>query len=736
MEKFIFAIKWLSLTVKRGFIFFGELMAGSEGNEPKRKVLRYFIYFIILLAVNFLVGKNIGSTRFSLYSNIAIFLLVNINIILLLVLMLVIFRNLAKLLSEAHSNIFGSRLKFKLVIFSVALTIMPVSVIFLFAGTLINDSINKWFNEQIDSALSSSMYLMDDYRGMVKQGLLDYTLLISRIITDRNLYAEQKDLKTFINGYAGKNFLTGISVYDKSGSRVIFKDDTHINYIPNISAKYLNSVLKGNKETGYDYLNKMHVYWAGIPIERSGKVYGAVFSYKAISGKIANDIDLIQDARDKYRESKFFSYPIKKSYLMLLATMSLLVIFSGIWGSILFAKSITKPVEDLADASVDISRGNFNVEVKEQGGDEISYLIRTFNRMVKQLSMHTNELHAKNTILSEMYNQIARDSIYIDTIFKNVDSALILINRDMKPLKTNARADALIFNSKDEIDGSVMHDLESFALSDDTDFYRDIEFTINKERRMLSVKFSKILSDDGEFQILLVITDITDVINVQRINIWKETAARIAHEVKNPLTPIKLMAERVKKRSSELRETDVKKIIQGSMDTIVAETDNLLELIEEFNFFARLPKPKKSPVELSELVNEVFSLYSQTHPYIKFDYSGECGLIIQGDRGQLRRMLQNLVGNAVFAISRSGEIIISAVYSAGENIEIKIVDTGSGIKDEDISKIFDPYFSKRSGGTGLGLAIVKKIVEEHSGGIKVESSPNGTTFTITLPRGA
>ncbi len=741
MDKLTGAVKRLFFKARRALVSFGKLLIESTGQNPKRKILQYLAYFIIIIAMNFLVGKNIGNSRYPWYSNVSIFLLVNINIILLLVLMLVIFRNLAKLLSDAHSNIFGSRLKFKLVIFSVALTVMPVAVIFFFASTLINDSINKWFNNQVDSALSSSVALMEDYRNMVRQDLFDQTVLISQIITDRNLYigSGKKRLESFINNYAGKNLVAGISVYDRKGGEILLKDNTGRNYMPVISAKYLDSVLKGNKETGYDFFDNTQIYWVGIPVTGQGnnpdRIYGALFTYKTIPRKIADDIDLIQDSRDKYRESEFFSYPVKKSYFMLLVMMSLLVVFSGIWGSILFARGITRPIEALADASVEISRGNLDVEVKEQGGDEISYLIRTFNRMAKLLSVHTKELHTKNEILSEMYNQISRDNMYIDAIFKNVDSALILLSHDMKLLKTNARADLLLANNKEQVDGSIMGDLESFASSGETDFFKNVELVINDEKRIFSMSFSKISSDDEELQMLLVIADVTDIVNAQRISVWKEVATRIAHEVKNPLTPIKLVAERVKKRSLELRETDVREIIQESMDTIVTEADNLLELVEEFNLFARLPKAKKYPIEVSGLVNEVLSLYTETYPNVNFSYTGEDGLIIQGDRHQLRRVLQNLISNAIFAMSQSGAVTISAFSSGGGDIEIKIKDTGSGIKQEDIFKIFDPYFSKRSGGTGLGLAIVKKIVEEHSGGIGVESGPDGTVFTITLPRG-
>lgn len=718
---------------------FGKLIVLSPRGGPKQRILQYSVYFFIVVAINVVVGKNIGNTKYPWYSNVSIFLLVNINIILILVLILVIFRYLAKLLSDVQNSVFGSRLKVKVLIFSAAMTVVPVTAILLLS-TFVNGSINRWFTSQIDGALESSIVLMEDYQKIVRQDLYDQSILISQIIADKQLYkgSQKETLENFMLNYVGKNLVVGVSVFDYNGSEILNYDNIDRRYLKSITKRYLASVLKGNTESGYEFIDNIQLYWVGAPVinvvNSRDTVYGALFTYKLTPKKITDDIDLIHDARETYRQSEFFSFPIKKSYFMLLILMSLLVIFAGIWGSIFFAGSITGPIENLAVASQEISKGNLNVSLPEKGNDEISYLVKTFNSMAHELNIHTRELNLKNEKLSEMYAQISRDNMYIDAIFKNVAAAIMLFGPDNIILKTNSRADKILKENKNEFDVKIMPEIAAFSASQESEFFKNLQMIVNDETRTFSLSLSKIVSLDEE-QTLSVLDDVTDIINAQRISVWKEVATRIAHEVKNPLTPIKLVAERVKKRSDSLAEAPMKNMISESMDTVITETENLLELVEDFNMYARLPKAKKYPIDIRALISDTMALYKDTYPNVAFDTDCPEGVVLCGDRHQLRRVFQNVITNAIHAMRQEGVVSIAARNIEGGFVEIKISDTGPGINQEDIFKVFEPYFSKRSGGTGLGLAIVKRIIEEHDGKITVESGPAGAAFTITLPGG-
>lgn len=732
-------IKGFLETARKKMIKFGKLLILSSRGDPKRRILQYSVYFVIVVVINIVVGKNIGNAKYPWYSNVSIFLLVNINVIMILVLVLVIFRYLAKLLLDVQNSIFGSRLKVKLLIFSSAITIVPVTAIFLLS-TFLNGSINRWFTTQIDGALESSIVLMEDYQKIVKQDLFDQSILISQIIADKQLYKESQKplLENFMLNYVGKNLVVGVSVFDYNGTGILDYDNINKQYLKNISKKYLASILKGNTESGYEFIDNIQLYWVGSPItnvvNNRDTVYGALFTYKITPKRITDDIDLIHDVRDTYRQSEFFSFPIKKSYFMLLILVSLLVIFGGIWGSIFFAGGITGPIEALARASQEISRGNLNVSLKERGNDEISYLVKTFNSMAQDLNIHTRELHHKNEILSEMYTQISRDNMYIDAIFKNVAAAIVLFGNDKKILQSNSKADLLLNENRREFDLKVMPEIDEFVSSGLGESFKNLEITIHDEIRIFSLSLSKIDASDEE-QTLSVLDDVTDIINAQRISVWKEVATRIAHEVKNPLTPIKLVAERVKKRSDNVADASMRAMVVESMDTIVTETDNLLELVEDFNMFARLPKAKKYPIDINFLINDTLAIYKETYTDVAFHITIPEGLTLYGDRHQLRRVVQNIVSNAIHAMGKVGSVYIFAYQTPSGHVEIKIADSGPGINQEDIFKVFEPYFSKRSGGTGLGLAIVKRIIEEHDGKISVENGDGGAIFTIIIPGG-
>ena len=237
-------------------------------------------------------------------------------------------------------------------------------------------------------------------------------------------------------------------------------------------------------------------------------------------------------------------------------------------------------------------------------------------------------------------------------------------------------------------------------------------------------------------KVLILLGDVTDIVDAQKVALWKDIATRIAHEVKNPLTPIKLMAERVKRKADKMNDISSREVISESMDIIITEADNLKELIEEFNMFARLPKADKHDVNLLSLLKDTVSLYRETYSSIEFVVSCSPEIEILCDRLQLRRVFQNIISNAVYIIGNEKGIINIEVLEINDKIEIVIKDSGKGIDEKDIPNLFKPYFSKRQGGTGLGLAIVRKIVEEHSGTITAgNNETGGAYFKILLPRG-
>lgn len=702
---------------------FKNRFTGNNGTTGKSKYT--YVYLLILLfIVNIFAGSKILNNDFPWYSNISIFLLVNINIILLIVVCVLIFRNLGKLYIDRKKNIFGTRLQSRLVTFSIIIAVIPVFIVFIFSNSVINKSIDKWFNSQIEQALESTIDLMQKYQTRLENYLIEQGSLLSGFISSGDyIYMGNHDrLKNFVKVYFEKDRIDGLAIYNNNQERIL-----SIHKKKNYTRKFINkSLVKKmlNKEliARYEFEGDKQIYWVGQPVYSSKnpeKVIGAVLIYKLVPENEAEKVANILDSYNTYRQTKYFVKPVKNSFKILTMLMTLLVVFAAIWGSLVYAKSITRPIESLASASVAVSKGDLDVEVEIVGNDELAFLTRSFNSMVKRLKMHNSELNMKNEKLSEMFMQIARDNQYIDSIFKNVKSAIFLYTHSFELLKKNDYAEEIIEFANEAFISNILTPASEFLELDDRETQFQIEMLIRGEPRTMTATVTKIYGHDGMAEnLVIVLDDITDLLNFQRVGIWKEIATRIAHEIKNPLTPIKLTAERIRRKAT-LGESDLETIV-SSMDTIVAEVESLQSMVNEFNMFARLPEVRKYQFNLCELLDELKAFYAASHQNVVMDF--KCANIdFTGDRAQLKRVFINLVNNSIDAMENaSGKIAISVVENNG-SLRIDYEDTGMGIPKEDVGRIFIPYFSKKPDGTGLGLAIVKKIIEVHNGTISVES---------------
>jgi len=693
-----------------------------SGINWKNKYI-YMGILAILLIFNLIAGSELLDNDFPLYSNISIFLLANINLILLLAVFILIFRNLGKLFIDRKKNIFGARLQTKLVTFSIILAVIPAVIVFVFSNKIIGKNIDKWFNSQIQQALESSMNLMQVYQTqaesyVVEQGGLLASFISSGDFVYRNNHPK---MEKFIKGYMEKDRVDGIYIYNRYGERILslHKSRDRINNI--VTNKVVNKILKKELIARYDMVNNRPVYWVGHPVysgKNASRIVGAVVVYKRFPKNQAADVANILKSYNTYRQTEHFIYPVKNSFKAVTTLMTLFVMFAAIWGSMVYAKSITRPIESLASASSAVSKGNLDVEVEVQGNDELAYLGRSFNSMIKRLNAHNTELNLKNEKLSEMFMQITRDNQYIDSIFKNVKSAIFLYTHSFELLKQNDYAETVLEYANEAFLSSVLTPAALFIDSDERESQFQIEILLKGELRTMTTTITKIFSHDGNVDnLVIVLDDITDLLNFQRVGIWKEIATRIAHEIKNPLTPIKLTAERIKRKA--VMGTGDPETIVSSMDTIIAEVESLQSMVNEFNMFARLPELKMVQFGLKDLFEEILAFYKGSNQ--KADIEIDCpDVMFIGDKSQLKRVFINLVNNSIDAMNQKGKITVK-VTEDDNNIRIDYRDNGEGIPQEDIGRVFIPYFSKKPDGTGLGLAIVKKIIEVHNGTITVES---------------
>lgn len=683
----------------------------------------YVTILIVLLMFNLIAGSELLDNDFPLYSNISIFLLANINLILLIVVFILIFRNLIKMFIDRKKNIFGTRLQSRLVTFSIVIAVIPVVIVFFFNNKIIGKNIDKWFNSQIQVAIESSMNLMQVYQTQAENYVIEQSDLLASFISSGDFVYKNNHTKMdrFIGSYMGKDRVDGIMIYNRFGELILKKSKDNKNIRKVVTDKTISRILNKELIARYAAVNKKQIYWVGRPVyssKNSGRIMGVVVVYKEFPKNQAEDVANILQSYNTYRQTEHFLYPVKNSFKAITMLMTLLVVFAAIWGSLVYAKSITRPIENLASASAAVSKGNLDVEVDVQGNDELAYLARSFNSMIKRLNAHNTELNLKNEKLSEMFIQITRDNQYIDSIFKNVKSAIFLYTHSFELLKKNDYAETVIEFANEAFLSSVLTPAASFIETEERETQFQIEILLKGELRTMTATITKIFSQEGEVDnLVIVLDDITDLLNFQRVGIWKEIATRIAHEIKNPLTPIKLTAERIKRKAS-MGESD-RETIMTSMDTIVAEVESLQSMVNEFNMFARLPELKMVQFSLKGLFDEIYAFYAASNQNVEIDINcPDIGFI--GDKQQLKRVFINLINNSIDAMNQKGKISVN-VSETDDMIRIDYKDNGEGIPQEDITRVFIPYFSKKPDGTGLGLAIVKKIIEVHNGNITVES---------------
>jgi two-component system nitrogen regulation sensor histidine kinase NtrY len=413
-----------------------------------------------------------------------------------------------------------------------------------------------------------------------------------------------------------------------------------------------------------------------------------------------------------YNDLKNYKTPIRISYILILLTITMAVIFATVWFSRFIVNNITKPVEALVEGAKRLSEGDLNVKINLKSQDEFGILIEEFNRMVERLNLLYKKLEERNTVLR-------KNKEYLETILNNISTGVIYSSEDGKVENINNAATIILGQYVLNFRKS---DIQEFAKFLNVNLGSKKEQIIEKGGRTLIVKVSNI-RDKGY---VIVFDDITDIIVAQKLSMWKDVAQRIAHEIKNPLTPIKLSAERIL-RSWKKQNPNFDEIVENSVKIITQETDYLANLVREFNQFGNsLSGLNLQEIDLCNLLREITESYKDE----KFSISIECedDFKIKGDLKLLKQAFINIIQNSY---EEASSLKIS-VYKEDNKIKIIFKDNGKGISKEDADKIFLPYYSKKPKGSGLGLSIAKEVVEKHKGKIYAVSSSEGGIFVIEL----
>jgi len=709
--------------------------------EAKRRRREAWVIVVTALMVAafayFEVNLPDASTEQSLGNNIVFFLLININIILLMLLVFLVVRNLVKLVFERKRHILGSRLRVRLVLAFVGLSLVPTLILFVIAGGFVTRSFERWFDVQVESALQGSLEIGQTYYQNSANNALFYAKQLSRLITEEGLFDAQRiaELKQFVTRKQREYNLGTVELFtpDRQLLVVAFNNDVPTGVTIKADSEFLNGALRGLEVTRTQEFGEGDVIRGGAPVYGDGKrIRGAVVVDYYVPKSIAKRASQISRSYEQYKHSMFLKTPIKNSYILTLLLITLVIIFAATWVGLYLAKGITVPIQQLAEGTHAVAQGNWDYQIEASGDDEIGTLVDSFNGMTRDLKQMTFE--------------IERRGHYMETLLANVNAAVIAVDAGGQITAWNKAAERMFGINGAEALG---HSQERIFAAEQLKPMREImenvkdgesvekELSISLPDRVLTVvaNAATLRDDDGRsLGVMVFVEDITEIQKAQRMEAWREVARRIAHEIKNPLTPIQLSAERLRKRYAKMLEGDGA-ILDKCTTTIIRQVEELKRLVNEFAQFARLPAAELAVNDLNEVVREALFLFQEGHRAIRFEFHPGVIPALELDRNQIKRALINLLDNAVTAMDGRGAVEITTSYErALTKVCLEVADNGRGLPPEVRARIFEPYFSTKRDGTGLGLSIVSAIVEDHRGYIRVRpNEPKGTRFIIELP---
>ena len=731
-------------------------------NKKDRERLLFIAISLLLLVFSIIEFKLVSNIRpLPKYANVLVFAIININLLLILVLSFLVIRNLVKLIFEERIHLLGTRLKTKLTIGFIIISLLPTLLLFFISFQFLNTSLAYWFDARIEYSLEQALSVgRSYYHAQIKQLKNMENALASEIklqcITERGGTIDRQCVENIFSPSIVSpipalairySSINSMELLDYKGNILMKKTWLPLTESPPpVDIKHLKTELyPGPAIIHFDVNSGTVIRVVQAILDRDSRPIAYLSAGKFLSEDIVSQLEDIRQGFEGYKRLKVFQDPLKTSLLSTLFLITMLIIFVSIWFAFKLAKGITEPVQMLAEATQKVAQGDLDFKLEPGGKDELSSLVRAFNTMTKDLKEARRRAEEASRQLLRSFTEIEHRKAYIEMLLENITAGVISLDREGHITTINPSACEIFRKSARSLLGSNYSELlnpgelrefenirkDLFAQKQGS-VKRPIKIDIKGESRSLLVNFS-ILRDqeDRIYGILIVFDDLTDLERIQRVAAWRDVARRIAHEVKNPLTPIKLSAQRLKRKfSRRFTERDLE-VFERCTQTIISQSDELKILVDEFSRFARMPTPVLRRTSLAAIIKEATAVYQDM---INIRLEIPEGLPpVKIDPEQIKRVFINMLDNAISA-GKATELHIYVALDLEKNETIiRIADNGKGVKPENLSMIFEPYFSKKKGGTGLGLAIVKSIIEEHDAVITTERNrPSGLVFEIRL----
>lgn len=717
------------------------------------------VLIVLVVLTNAALKLSKASSTLPFVNSIFFFGIINLNLVLLAVLVFLIARNLSKLFFERRRNLLGSRLKTKLVVAFLGLSIIPTITLFLITSLYINSSFDKWFSIKVGNTLQASLEITNAYYTDHQNTAHHFAKKIREDLLRNASFPEPRTDARFrqeIESLREKYSLAAVEIYwhPLDPRKLVVRQGLSEDIFPRLPVETIQQALAGENVYLLQHVGTGDVLRALVPLYRSNgsaSIIGAISVSYFVPFSLVTRATEIATTFEDYKKVNPIKYPIKSIYFSFLVLITLVIIFGAIWAGLYLARELTVPLERLEQAVHEVGSGNLDVEVISPGNDEIARVLQAFNKMTVDLKDNRDRLEATNIELEDKTR-------YVEALLANVSAGITSVNSQFTVTTMNKSAANLL---KLEAETSIGRPMQEVFSGERSELSRAISEIIDSESRDTVFRYLNLVSAAGEpasilvslnplyddqkkFQaMVMVLDDITHLIKAQREAAWREVARRIAHEIKNPLTPIKLSAQRLQKRLlGVMGKPEEESLVQECTSTIIRQVDELKEMVNEFSEYARLPAANPVLNNLNAAIAEVATLYQQAHRNVNFRMNlAEDIPMFSFDREQIKRVLINLLENAVaaFDLKKADPMVtITTRFRANPGVVVlEVADNGPGISSQILPLLFEPYFSTKKEGTGLGLAIAKRIISDHDGFIRASSQSGvkdgGACFTVELP---
>ena len=709
----------------------------SEKITPSVNFSVLILFGLILLSLQLMSSAMQESSQLSAMSS----WLLMFNALGSVVLLVLVGANIFSLVQHAKKREAGSRLTTRMVSLFVVLALAPAVIVFYFSMQFLHQGIDSWFNVEIDRAMEDALELSQASLDQRMRWHLKQTQQLTTKLEESSENAMMLEMEN-LRELAGA---TEMTLFSRQGRIISSSSVNPSDILPSLPDEHIWLQLRQNGE-----------YVALTPIHDEELMVRVIVTVKTqepkylqvlypVPVRIADLADSVEFAFVRYQEMSYLRDSLKMSFSLALSLVLLMSLLAAIWVAFISIRNITAPVKELVKGTKAVASGQYDQQLPVMAQDDLGFLVESFNDMTHRIAQARDETRKAGF---EVENQRA----YLETILANLTAGVISFDEDYKIRTANQAAYRIFRVHVNQFMGqSLLELVQNYSelaeplkaiqrlLEQADDIWQQrIAFLGPNGRQELLCRGTPLFSQVGaRVGAVVVFDDVTDLIQAQKNAAWGEVARRLAHEIKNPLTPIQLSAERLQhKLASKLEEADAL-ILQRSTRTIVQQVEAMKEMVDDFSEYAKPSKKQTVDIDLSQLIQEVLALYA-LRSGVKFKAYYESGVqLINADPVSIRQVLHNLIKNALEAIGTEGLIEISLHRVQKNNtdfIEVALYDDGPGIKEEQIEKIFEPYVTTKAKGTGLGLAIVKKIIEEHGGAIWIDTARKvGAGFIIQLP---